>query len=794
MARAIRAGRRGEFNVTAPDFPQGSVERVKLNEVRASLAVLAIFAFLPNTASAQSAAPGATVDLPPIVVTTTQKPQAKPKKKVAGKKSPSTAQASQASQSGDPDDFSESDESHRELTATEQAKQRLEKIPGGTDVVGRQDMPVGVNTSLQQMLAYVPGVVVQSFFGSNDQPRLQIRGSGLQQNPSERGTLVLQDGLPINRADGSYIVGFADPKSAEFVEIYRGYTANRLGATVLGGAINFVSPTGITAPGAEVSVEGGSFGHFATSVAAGAQQGNVDAHASVSYTERDGYREHNESERTNVNINVGARVNENVSTRLFFGYTDLGFDVVGPISRTMMEQDPTQICLGPPGCTGPNVKRDDPRREAEQFRIGSRTSARYGANLFDVALGYTYTDDMFRFPISGGVRDTDGGDFTTVMRYAYAPDASRALPLFEITGQYAIGSADRRYYLNNRGKRGALVGDNDFDSSTLSINAGFNIPLTDRLTLSPSVAYSYATRDNDDVYTDPTRPYMMFSGANVVTGTRPFVDTSYDRSYSGWSPSVALSYDLARDQSVFVAVSRSFEPPTQDDLIATINGNPNGSAGATGAAVFATPNLDAQTATTLEGGWKGRNGHMAWSAIAYYSWVHDELVNLRDASGVALGAVNADRKTHFGVEIGGSVDVTRDINVRMAYTYQDFRFDDDVRYGDNRLAGAPNHVVNAALRYTLAPGFWVESEVNWVPGWTPVDNANLLFNNPYVVVNLRSQYALNENLSLYGEVLNVFDETYASATLIVEQAPNPNQAVFLPGDGRAFIGGMKARF
>lgn len=338
MARAIRAARRGEFIVTAPDFTQVSVERVKSNEVRASLAVLAIFALLPNTASAQSAAPGATVDLPPVVVTSTQNVQAKPKKKVANKKSSSTSQASQAAQPVDPADASGSDELEGALSATEQATQRLEKIAGGTDVVGRQDMPVGVNTSLHEALAYVPGVVVQNFFGSNDQPRLQIRGSGLQQNPSERGTLVLQDGLPINRADGSYIVGFADPKSAEFVEIYRGYTANRLGATVLGGAINFVSPTGISAPGAEVSVEGGSFGHFATSVAAGAQQGNVDAHASVSYTQRDGYREHNKSERTNVNINAGARVNENISTRLFFGYTDLGFDVVGPISRAMMKQ------------------------------------------------------------------------------------------------------------------------------------------------------------------------------------------------------------------------------------------------------------------------------------------------------------------------------------------------------------------------------------------------------------------------------------------------------------------------
>jgi len=34
--------------------------------------------------------------------------------------------------------------------------------------------------------------VVQNFFGSNDQPRIQIRGSGLQQNPVERGILIMK--------------------------------------------------------------------------------------------------------------------------------------------------------------------------------------------------------------------------------------------------------------------------------------------------------------------------------------------------------------------------------------------------------------------------------------------------------------------------------------------------------------------------------------------------------------------------------------------------------------------------
>lgn len=745
-----------------------------------------------TSALSQSAAPGATVDLPAVVVEG-QAPAAKskkPKKKAAGPASSASVQAAPG-----PEDLTAEGQGSAgdgQSSAAAEAARKLDAIAGGASVVTNQDMGPKASASLSEMLAFVPGVVVQNFFGSNDQPRLQIRGSGLQQNPSERGTLVLQDGLPINRADGSYIVGFADPKSAAFAEIYRGYTANRLGATVLGGAINFVSPTGLTSPGAEVTVEAGSFGHVATNVQAGASQGALDAHASLSYAERDGYRVHNESERTNLNLNAGARVNENISTRLFFGYTDLAFDVAGPLSRALLEQNPKQICSGPPGCTGPNVGRDDPNREAEQFRIGSRTTARYGANLFDIGLGYTYTDDTFTFPISGGVRETDGGDFTTVLRYAYAPDASRALPLFEVTGQYVVGSADRRYFINNNGRKDLLVGDNELDSSTLSINAGLNIPLTERLTISPAIAYSYATRDNDDIYTGATRPF--FNAANGARGNRPFVDTSYDHSYSEWSPSLALSYDIMRDQTIFTAVSRSFEPPTHDDLIATINGNPNASAGATGAAVFSTPNLDAQTATTLEGGWKGGYGSAAWSAIAYYSWVEDELLNLRDASGVSLGAVNADKTTHFGIEIGAAFDITADLSARAAYTYQDFRFDNDPNHGNNRLAGAPRHIINAALRYTVVPGLWVEAEVNWVPDDTPVDNANNLHNEAFTLVDLRSSYALTDNITVFGEVSNVFDETYASATLIVDAVTNPNQAVFLPGDGRAFIVGAKAKF
>lgn len=759
----------------------------KLRTLQISLASIATAAVLPVSALAQSAAPGSVIQLEGIVVGNGGQSSAGPS--VAA----STSETGPAIPSGQPiEDAAQS--------PAAMATRKLDAIPGGATVISEQDLPPKAGVTLAEQLASVPGIVVQRFFGGNDQPRVQIRGSGLQQNPVERGILVLQDGLPINRADGSYIVGFADPRSAAFTEVYKGYTANRLGATVLGGAINFVSHNGVTSPGGEFSIEGGSFGHLATTARMGANDGNRDGHAALSYSRSDGFRDHNESERFNLNVNAGARVNENVSTRLYFGYTDLSFDVAGPLPWALLKDNPEQNCSGPPNCLGPNVLRDRPQREAQQFRVGSRTTAKFGANLVDVGLGYTYTDDSFRFPIAGGVRDTEGGDFTTVLRYAFQPNAAAALPLFEITGQYVVGSADREYYINNRGKRGPQFGDNDLDSSTLSIHAGFNIPLAERLTLSPAIAYSYATRDSDDNYGLGPRPVLLPNGS-IIPHPLTSQDTSYDNSYTGWSPSLALSYELARNNTIFAAVSRSFEPPTHDDLSATIGGNPNASPGAhitpptpNFGPTFATPDLDAQTATTIEGGWKGRNDRFAWSAIAYYSWVKDELLNLRDASGVPLGAVNADRTTHFGIELGGSAQITDEIGIRVAYTYQDFRFDGDTNHDDNRLAGAPRHLINAALRYNFTRDVFLEAEATWVPDETPVDNANTTFNRNYVVVDLRGYYGVTENFGLYGEVSNLFDEVYASSTLIVDTVGNPNQSAFLPGEGRAFVAGVKARF
>ena len=704
----------------------------------------------------------------------------------------------------------------RLLEEEEVAEGKLDAIPGGTGIVAADDLTGKANLNVSDALASTPGVIVQNFFGGNDQPRIQIRGSGLQQNPVERGILVLQNGLPVNRADGSYVVGLTDPRQAQFAEVYRGYTANRLGATVLGGALNFVSPTGSSAPGFAGGVEGGSFGLQAGSFQVGGNRGNVDGFTQVSFSRREGFRERNESNRLSFEANVGGELTNAVSTRLFVGYTDLGFDVVGPLTAEEYERDPRQIHPGPtvrpnpsppPGLLvsnpGPNVGRDQPQREVDQFRIVSRTTATAGSRLVDAVLGYSHTDDAFRFPIPAGIRETRGGDFTSVLRYAHVPDPARALPLFESTAKYVVGSADRNNFTNRAGVQGPRFGRSDLEASTLSVHVGLNVPVGDVFTVSPGVAYARAQRDNTDTFGGPLRPTIAFNPGNPLQplpdGGVPAGDTSYSRTYDGWSPSLGLTSRPADDHTVFAAVSRGFEPPTHDDLIATVGGTPFSSAGRPmppaptfPAPAFLTPALEAQTATTVEAGWRGDFTSTAWDVVAYYARVDNELLSLRDVTGAPLGSVNADRTRHVGIEFGQRTRFTEKVGGRLVYVYQNFRFDGDPLRGDNRLAGAPPHVVNGTLRYDFAPNSFVQAQVDWYPGSTPVDNMNTLFNESYVLFGVRANHDVNDHFSLFVDVRNLFDETYASSTLIVDLARR-DQAAFLPGDGRAVYVGFRVR-
>lgn len=156
---------------------------------------------------------------------------------------------------------------------------------------------------------------------------------------------------------------------------------------------------------------------------AGATSGDFDGLIQADFNRRDGYRDYNDSRRFSVSGNAGWHLSEDVTTRLFASYTDLGFDVAGPLSKDQLKSSPRSVSAGPvvipAGAIypGPNVIRDQPERTASQFLVGSRTTLQFDRHILDLALGFTHTDDTFRFPVSSGIRETRGSDLTGVIRY-----------------------------------------------------------------------------------------------------------------------------------------------------------------------------------------------------------------------------------------------------------------------------------------------------------------------------------------------------------------------------------------
>ncbi len=192
-------------------------------------------------------------------------------------------------------------------------------------------------------------------------------------------------------------------------------------------------------------------------------------------------------------------------------------------------------------------------------------------------------------------------------------------------------------------------------------------------------------------------------------------------------------------------------------------------------------------------GWRGHGTRWNWDAIAYYSKIRDELLSLRDESGASLGAVNADRTRHVGVELGLGAPLGEKLSARLAYTWQNFRFVNDPVRGNNRLAGAPPQSVYAQLDYRMNTRWSAQVSARWMIDKTPVDNLNTLYADSWTVVDLRGRYRLNDTISMFAEVTNLFDKTYASSTLIVDQA-RADQAAFLPGDGRGMNVGLIVNF
>ena len=132
------------------------------------------------------------------------------------------------------------------------------------------------------------------------------------------------------------------------------------------------------------------------------------------------------------------------------------------------------------------------------------------------------------------------------------------------------------------------------------------------------------------------------------------------------------------------------------------------------------------------------------------------------------------------------------LTLNQTYTLNDFHFDHDPVYHNNRLAAIPIYVYEAELLYQAPCGFYAGPNLQCNFSRYPVDQANTLYAGAYALLGFRTGYAGTWGKSKYSvfvEAKNLTDKNYAASVDPIGNG-DPSAQVFHPGDNRSFYGGI----
>lgn len=260
------------------------------------------------------------------------------------------------------------------VTTFESQKERFLRRPGAEVVVTVKDAEPGRRTNLNDTLIRTPGVFVTER-GAGSNGFISIRGSDIAAEGSRngRGIRGYIDGIPLGRTDAGLTSALIDPLATEYVEVYRGANSLRYGSIATGGALNFVSKTGLTAPWNAVTISGGSFGNLLTQAETGGQDENVDWYLQGNIFNNQGFQDHTRERNFRFSGNVGVQLAPNIESRTFFAAGHLLQDLAEPLPLNTLR---TQRRTAPP-----NSYLFNERLNLDYQRIANRNQPLYEHRL-----------------------------------------------------------------------------------------------------------------------------------------------------------------------------------------------------------------------------------------------------------------------------------------------------------------------------------------------------------------------------------------------------------------------------
>ena len=650
------------------------------------------------------------------------------------------------------------------------------RTPGNVTVVDGESFHERSVANMADALRYVPGVWAQSGTGG-DGLFLTSRGSNLDATDYDNnGVKLFQDGLPVTTADGNNHNRFVDPLTASRVVVAHGANALAYGASTLGGAIDFITPSARDGDPWSLSAQGGSFGLIASRLSGGGVSGDGDGRFTLEHEERGGYRAHSRVDRSGFYADAGWQASDALDLRFFATRIHNDEQLAGALTRTQMEDDPRQA--------NPSAVSGNFQWNVDTSRLAAKGTWQAGAGR-KLEFGVSWEDQDLYHPIVDKVMvDFDGdGPLEPVEVFSLLKDTRQRTLAGMVRYNAILGDhdvlaganlastrEDGGLYRNDGGRRNGLrtVVDNHSRSTELFLLDRWAFAQGWKLVYgAQGVATSRDVRNTD-----------------VASGTLDHPNAHY----TAFNPRLGVIRALGATGEAYASVSRLYEAPTTFELEDDVRGG-----GAT---------LDAMHGRVAEIGVRGSQAPAAvptwrWDVSLYYARIRDEILSVDDpaAPGTSLSA-NIDRTTHAGAEalLGASFPLAggaHRIEPLLSATWNAFSFDRDPVYGDNDLPAAPRYALRGEIMYRDAGGFFAGPTFD-VVGSRYADFGNAYRVAPYQLIGWRMGVERGR-WEVFGELRNLLDRNYVG-TLSVRDVAGASDAILQPGEPRSVYAGLRVKF
>lgn len=541
------------------------------------------------------------------------------------------------------------------------------------DGVQRQRLAVG----LDEVLAFVPGVLAANRWNYSLDQRLVIRGFGARANFGVRGVKVLVDGVPQTLPDGQSQLTNLDLAQVERVEVLRG-AASALHGNAAGGVVTFSTRTtpDLRGVAVEVGTEQGNFesNRAQSRVAAGGElaQGSL----AVSRFATAGFRGQSRAEQQRVQGSLDLRLTPSLTALVRAAWADdPRADNPGALTSTE--------ALVTPAAAAPNNIRRNAGKAVRQGQLALGLDHR--GRAWDAELrGWLVTRELTNPLAAPAPAPTtlDEGLWIGLDRRVLGARAAVTRRFVggarTTAGLDVQGATDDR--INRRHLGGTPFGDLLIDQREAVREVGAfvqgDLPVMPALAVRVGLRRDATTFDVTDALAPPR------SGSRDMSATTAHAGLTWHR-----GPTTA-----------WTSVASSFETPTTTELA----NRPDGTTGL-------NTTLAPQRSRSFEVGMRTVVVGVALDVAAWTTTTDDAITPFQEVGGRSF-FVNAGETRTRGVELSAVAPLGGGWSGLATWTFTDATF---TRYtltqgatttilDGNRVAGLPRHQARVGIRGSLA--------------------------------------------------------------------------------------------